>query len=87
MPRVVRNFWLTADIDGRTSKFTGGPAAKDGGMDLTLKVRDHGAVVHALEILCREDGDGKLRVTVRPGSTLHASKHEYDDGFTLFTER
>lgn len=64
MPRNVRNFWLHADIDGR-SPLRGGPAAKDGCMDVTLKVRDGGAMREALSILCRADNDGTLHVIVQ----------------------
>ena len=32
MPRAVRNFWLSAEVDGRRSLVTGGPRGKDGGI-------------------------------------------------------
>jgi len=49
-PRTIRNFWLEAAIDGRRTRFAGGPRAKDGGMSLTLYQRSGGSVVRALEI-------------------------------------
>lgn len=74
MPRNVRNFWITADIDGRRSPFASGPVRKDGGFDLTIKIRDGGNVVRALDIIGRADEDGDLRLIVTPAKSgiVHA---------------
>lgn len=72
-PRNVRNYWLDARIDGRETRLQGGPAASDGAMDITLKVRDHGEIVEALDILCRAD-NGTIRIKVqhpRTGEVIH----------------
>jgi hypothetical protein len=40
MPQKVRNFWLEAEVDGRKSKLSSGPAKDDGGMFITLFIRE-----------------------------------------------
>ena len=37
---AVRNFYIKADIDGRKTKLAGGPASKDGGMNISIFQRD-----------------------------------------------
>lgn len=66
MPRVVRNFWLEADVDDRRSLVIGGPRGKDGGITLRIYQRDNGAVRTALRIECRAFCDGTLRLDVKP---------------------
>lgn len=68
-PRIVRNFWLEALIDGRRSRLVGGPRAKDGGMSLTLYQRSGGSVVTAVEICCRYTMDGLLVMEVASVAT------------------
>jgi len=53
----VRNFWLEAIIDGRKTALTGGPRSKDGGMIISLKVRDRGKGRRILNIYCSEEND------------------------------
>lgn len=65
MPRNVRNFWMTADIDGRDTRLSGGPQSKIGGMDLTLYMRDAGEVAEVVSVLCRADSAGNLVLTVQ----------------------
>lgn len=64
MPRDVRNFWLTAKIDGRASPVrVGGPTGADGQFCLTIKVRNRGKVYgETVEIRGRCSLDGTLRV-------------------------
>lgn len=45
-----RNFWIELDIDGH-SRVASGPQSKDGGFDLTIKMRDKGEVSTAMIIL------------------------------------
>jgi hypothetical protein len=63
-PRVVRNFWITADIDGHKNHLRGGPRNKDGGIDVTIKMRDEGEVIEALRIKGFANADGTLRLIV-----------------------
>ena len=64
MPRNVRNFWISADVDGRESVIAGGPRSKEGGFDLSIQQRDDGCVVGAAEILGRFI-NGRLVLRVR----------------------
>lgn len=69
-PRVVRNFWIEADIDGRDSRLVGGPQPQHGGFDLTIKQRDTDGdgnvmVTTAYEIMGRANGDGTLSISIR----------------------
>lgn len=65
-PRNVRNFWIVADIDGRTSKLAGGPSGKLGGFDLTVYMRADGEAREAVSLLGRASADGDLRIKVQP---------------------
>jgi hypothetical protein len=92
----VRNFYLTADIDGRASGLSGGPRSKDGGMSATILVRHEGSILRAVEIsaIARRDGTLLLRVTptsdagrkaeveTEPGTFRDAAP-----GFTITTKR
>jgi hypothetical protein len=53
MPRHIRNFWLTAQIDGRRSPFASGPRSKCGGFSLEVFCRDRGTIGHPLHITGR----------------------------------
>jgi hypothetical protein len=66
MPRAVRNFWVAGDVDGRRSRISGGPRARDGGISLTLYQRKEGGVTEALKVECLACEDGTLRVEVEP---------------------
>lgn len=60
MPRNVRNFWLQAYIDGRTSDVATGPKNKDGGFTLTIYQRSKGDIVKALTVTGVADSYGTL---------------------------
>lgn len=66
MPRVVRNFWIEARVDGRNALLQGGPGAKDGGLFLKLFQRDEGSIAASLKIICTACADGTLRIRVEP---------------------
>jgi hypothetical protein len=53
---ATRNFWIKAEIDGRETPLAGGPRSKDGGMDVTLLVREDGGISDGVRIACRSDG-------------------------------
>lgn len=63
---AVRNFWITARIDGKDVPISGGPRTKEGGFDLSIAVRQDGVSVQALDILGRADANGDLVIKVRP---------------------
>jgi hypothetical protein len=66
MPRMVRNFWIDARIDGRRSVLRGGPRSKEGGLALTLYQRREGDVSAALVVTCIACTDGMLCLSVEP---------------------
>lgn len=65
MPRNVRNFWIEIEIDGRKTRFGGGPSSPDGGFTLTVKQRNHGRVTDALHVVGTADDDGTLQTEAR----------------------
>lgn len=81
---AVRNFYVTANIDGRTTKLKGGPASKDGGMTVTLYQRNEGDIVETVELHCFVNSYGSLQTTITVG-------HGLDDRITtreyIITER
>jgi len=50
----MRNFYLTAGIDGRKEPLCGGPRAKDGEMTVEIRQRDEGCSVVAFTLNCHE---------------------------------
>ena len=66
MPRVVRNFWIAGDVDGRRSPVSGGPRGRDGGLSLTLYQRTEGQVAASLRVHCSAGRDGTLALEVEP---------------------
>ena len=44
MPRNVRNFWLTLDVDGKKQRIATGPQRADGGFNLNIKMRAEGEI-------------------------------------------
>lgn len=66
MPRIVRNFWVAGDVDGRRSPLSGGPRGRDGGLSLTLYQRTKGQVAASLRVHCCASRDGTLSLEVEP---------------------
>lgn len=60
---ALRNFWLTASIDGRKTLLEGGPVSKDGGMTIRVLQRDDGSKVETVVVRCYER-DGVLTTAV-----------------------
>lgn len=69
---ATRNFWISANIDGRKTPLTGGPRAKDGGFDLTIYQRDSGGIVMAASIhgFALDDGTLKIRYEIDKGKEI-----------------
>lgn len=63
-PRMVRNFWIEIDIDGRKTKIAAGPRDPRGGFTMRIFQRDHGKVRTAYTLDGTEN-DGSLVLTVR----------------------
>jgi hypothetical protein len=66
MPRIVRNFWVAGDVDGRRSTLSGGPRGRDGGLSLTLYQRMEGQIAASLRVRCSACRDGTLSLEVEP---------------------
>ncbi len=63
---ALRNFWVTASIDGRKTMLEGGPQSKDGGMTIRVLQRDDGSKAEAVVVRCWEE-NGKLITVVEIG--------------------
>lgn len=57
MPRNIRNFWIDAYIDGKATNLSGGPKNKDGGIVVTISMRDNGSVKKVADITGYKEGD------------------------------
>ena len=59
---AIRPFYMSADIDGRSSNLSGGPKSKSGGQDITIYQRDNGSVITAFRVVSFSRIDGKTLV-------------------------
>lgn len=59
-PRFVRNFWLSLTVDGRSTTVETGPASKDGGFFLEIKVRENGGISPNSLYITGRVSDGQL---------------------------
>lgn len=64
---AVRNFWVEADISGRSTMLAGGPTSKVGEMTIRLFQRDNGSIATAFRIQCTER-NGRLMTQVIDGN-------------------
>lgn len=63
MPRNVRNFWITLDVDGKKTDVATGPRSRDGGFRITILVREDGDICdNAVLIEGKVLSDGSLAV-------------------------
>ena len=64
MPRNVKNFWATLQVDGSEKTTSRGPRARDGGLLITVKQRHRGQLHNVLVISCYEH-NGLLTTSIR----------------------
>jgi hypothetical protein len=64
MPRSIRNFWLSAHIDGRRQAIASGPRARDGGFRLDIRMREGGDISQDVLHVCGTSADGVVRLSV-----------------------
>jgi hypothetical protein len=57
---AIKNFWIEAEIDGRKTKWKGGPVRPNGGFRLTVYMRDAGALTKPLTVEGWANSDGTL---------------------------
>lgn len=67
---AVRNFWVESQVDGRRTPIKGGPARKDGGLDLQLFQREDGAITQPIEIQCKEEDQRLITKVYIDGSLV-----------------
>lgn len=81
MPRNVRNFWITVEVDGKEQTISAGPRRADGGLSVRFYIRHKGGVMPALDVdgLARSDGSLQLTATSR-NEAWHLLAGRYDDG-------
>ena len=70
MPRNVRNFWVEGRADGDRNDVSFGPRASTGGFRLTVKMRDDGGIVNALDLEGIVSADGTITLHVQPNAAL-----------------
>ena len=74
---ATRNFWINAEIDGRETPLAGGPRSKDGGMDVTLLVREDGGISDGVRITCISDGEkNTIRIWGPDGEKLYEREYK-----------
>ena len=64
MPRNVRNFWITLDVDGSKKQIASGPRSANGGFDLTLLLREHGEISDKKLYIIGRANDDTIQITV-----------------------
>lgn len=73
MPRVVRNFWIDLDVDGRANSIGTGPRQGGGGFSCTILVREEGSISDkSLRIrgVNTQDNNNVLSVELMDGSRV-----------------
>lgn len=72
-PRTMRNFWVTAEVDGVSNPKTFGPKDREGGFKITVAMKAHekgktiSKKVFTIYGIAHHDG-AELEVTVLPES-------------------
>lgn len=59
---ATKNFYISANIDGRKTQLTGGPQSKDGGFRLSIYIRSRGNIKRAFNIDGYARADGTLHL-------------------------
>ena len=73
---ATRNFWINVGVEGRKTPLAGGPRSKDGGMDVTLLVREDGGISDGVRITCRSDGEKNTIMVCGPdGEKLYEREY------------
>jgi hypothetical protein len=47
---AIRNFYVDGDIDGRSTRLTGGPKGAGGGMSIDFKQRHEGQILNVFSV-------------------------------------
>ena len=78
MSRNVRNFWMTASIDGKERNLESGPRFADGGMTVDFLIRDKGHVAKSISVECKAHMSGPLEIVVKDenGHVIYSQERE-----------
>ena len=78
MSRNVRNFWMTASIDGKERDLENGPRSADGGMTVDFLIRDNGQVAKSISVECKAHMSGLLEIVVKDenGHVVYSQERE-----------
>jgi hypothetical protein len=78
VPRNVRNFWITVDVDGNRSAVASGPQSATGGFQITIEQRHNGEITRALQIIGTASPFGVLTLEVldHNGNTIATHRTE-----------
>jgi hypothetical protein len=64
MPRNVRNFWITLDVDGSKKKVATGPRNRDGGFSCRVQMRSDGSILEDELVIEGRNKNGLLKLTI-----------------------
>lgn len=84
-----RNFWLSAEVDGRQTNVETGPSGEDGGFTLRITMRDNdadGGVLNALVVRGNAYRYGELSLTVTPTTDREKITFDLDNSGALTIE-
>jgi hypothetical protein len=70
MPRNVRNWWIEARIDGRTTRIACGPQSKIGGIEIRILQRNAGNIIEAVDVWGVAEDNGRLSLHARYGKDV-----------------
>ena len=75
---AIYNYYVEAHIDGRHTPLKAGPRGREGGIDVTIKMRDGGTITSPLRILggASESGMLMLDVVDSYGNTIWSHETE-----------
>jgi hypothetical protein len=82
----VHNFQIHGRVDGRETGLNAGPRSKDGGISITVYMRDEGGIETGVTVSGRATSDGRLVLDVAPGTAGTVTATE-GGGFTVETTR
>lgn len=73
---ATRNFYINADIDGRATNLTGGPAGKTSGMSVTITQRDDSSIKTAcvIDAQAYENGRLELKIFDKEGKCIYINE-------------
>ncbi len=78
MPRNLRDFWVTLNVDGYAKQVSQGPRSRGGGFHIDVEVASHGDPKKLLRISGMPLRDGKNRVIIEIMRPMTAGEEVYN---------